>query len=84
MIQIDEKMLENWDKSFFCPMDKKMFSPNIQMVYWKMSWFVQNFLQNFYKVPKVYALSRSYLDCLGYFTFLIPNCALGALKQCIK
>ena len=40
-----------------------------RMVYWKMSWFVHNFLQNFHMVPKVYALSRRYLDCLGYYIF---------------
>jgi len=34
-----------------------------------MSWFVHNFLQNFHMVPKVYALSRRYLDCLGYYIF---------------
>ena len=55
------------------------------MVFWKMSWFVHNFLQNFHVVPKVYSLSRSYLDCLWYlrfFSILCPNCALGALRYC--
>jgi len=52
-------MHENWSKSFSAPW----------MVFWKMSWFVHNFLQNFHVVPKVYVLSRSYLDCLGYFRF---------------
>ena len=49
-----------------------------------MSWFVHTFLQNFHMAPKVYALSRSYLDFLGYFNFLsilCPNCVLGALKE---
>jgi len=55
------------------------------MVFWQMSWFVHNFLQNFHVVPKVYASSRSYLDCLGYlrrFSILFPNCALEAFRYC--
>jgi len=52
--------------SFFCSMDKKMVSRHIE---WriKMSWFVHNFLYNSHMVPKIYALSGSYFDCLRYF-----------------
>ena len=49
-----------------------------------MSWFVHDVLLNFHIVPKVYALSCSYLDCLEYFRFfpiLCPNCALWALNN---
>jgi len=51
-------------------MDKKLISPHIEW-YLKMFWFVHNFLQNFLMVdlPKVYDLSRSYLNCLEYFCF---------------
>ena len=37
--------------------------PSHWKVYWKMSWFEHNFLQNWHRVhvPKAYALSRSYL-----------------------
>jgi len=31
----------------------------LRLVYWKMTWFVNNFLQNFHMEPKVNALSRS-------------------------
>jgi len=52
------------------------------MMYWKMSWFVHNFLQNYQMVPNVYALSHSYLyfwDTLDYFHFACKSCALVAL-----
>jgi len=29
-------MHENWDKSFFCPMDKKMISPHIEWCFEKI------------------------------------------------
>jgi len=69
----------NWGNSFFCPMNKKMISTHTELLCWKMSSFV---LQNVHMAPKVYVLSRSYFDCLGYFRFvpfLFTNSALGAL-----
>ena len=66
-----KKMKHDWKLRLilFCPMDKDKNFPSYWMVYWKISWFEHNFLQNFHMVPKVYALSRSYLDCLEYFRF---------------
>ena len=40
-----------------------------------MSWCLPNFLQNFRMVPNFYALSRSYLDCLGKFRFFPCLCS---------
>jgi len=37
---LNVKMHENWGKPIFCPMDKKMISPKIELVYLKLSWFV--------------------------------------------
>ena len=67
-------MQENWSKMVFT---------HIEMCIGKMSWFVHNFLQNHHMVPKVYVLSRSYLDCLGYFIVYIfcPDCTLVALTH---
>ena len=53
----------------FCPMDKKMISPHIE-------WCIGNcpglytIVQIFHMVPKAYALSCSYLDCLGCLRFV--------------
>jgi len=54
LLKIRWKVHENWGKSLFCPMDKKMISPYrllllhvYWMVYWKVSWFINNFLQNY-------------------------------------
>ena len=60
-----------------------MVFTHIEMCIGKMSWFVHNFLQNHHLVPKVYVLSCSYLDCLGYFIVYIvcPNCTLVALTD---
>jgi len=67
---------------FLTNAQETVFPPH-WMVYWKMSWFVHIFPQQFHKVPKVYALSRSYFDCwktLDFVHFLCTNCALGALR----
>jgi len=43
-------------------------------MYWKISRFVHNFLQNFHMVLKVYALLRIYVDfwdTLDFFSFFL-------------
>ena len=59
-------------------MDKKIISPHIE-------WFIEKmYLQNFHMLPKVYALSHIYLDCLGYFRFVpifMPKLCSGSLKK---
>jgi len=50
------------------------------MVYW----FFAQFVSKQAMLPKVYALSRSYLELFGYFRFfsiLCPKCALVALNN---
>ena len=77
-----QEMHEKLGEFFFCPLDKKMISPHIEW-YWKMSWFVHNFLQNIRMVPKIYALSSSYLDCLRYlrlFSICMPKLCSGGFK----
>jgi len=66
-------------------MDMKMISPHIERFYWKMSWSVHIFLQNFHMVPKINALSRRYLDCLGYlslFSIFYAQIVLWRLPYC--
>ena len=60
----------------------RFFFPSYWMMYWKISWFVHNFLQNYHLVPKVYDLTRNYLQFLGYLIFYIlsPIRALEALR----
>jgi len=52
----------NWGKSFFLSPGQENDFPSYWIVYGKMYWFMHIFLQNLRMVPKVYALSRSYLD----------------------
>jgi len=59
-------MHENCCESFFCPMDKKLISPHIEWCIGKCPGLCTIFFETSTLVPKVYALSRSYLDCLGY------------------
>jgi len=66
-------MHKNWS-TYFCPMNGVLENALV------CSQFSSKLSSG-----KVYALSRSYLDCLGYFSFfsiLCPNCALGALRYC--
>jgi len=54
------------------------------LLYWMVYWFFAQFVSKQAMVPKVYALSRSYLELFGYFRFfsiLCPKCALVALNN---
>jgi len=64
------KMHENWGQSFFCPTYKKMISPYIEWCIGKYPGVCTIFLKKQHMVPKVYALSRCYLECWGYFRFV--------------
>ena len=55
------------------------------MVYWKISWFAHIFLPNYHMLTKVYALSRSYLEVLGYcFPIFMPNPCTGGINANTK
>jgi len=56
-------------------------------VYWEMSRCVHNVLQNFQMVPKVNALSQSYLyfwDTLDYWHCSCPNCVMVVVKYMFR
>ena len=42
------------------------------MVYWKVSWFVHNFFQDYHMVPPVYALSRSLGTLYSFISYAQP------------
>jgi len=74
-------MHENWGKSLFCPMDKKMISSLLWCIIKCLCTF---FCQNLHMELQVHGFSCSYLDSLIYsicYPWLGPNCALVALSH---
>jgi len=76
------KMHENWGKSFFCPMDKKMISPNIE-------WFIGIFPQLctiFVKTSTIYLklclITQLFilLGNFGFFSIFMPNLCSGGFN----
>ena len=66
-------MPENLGKSFFCPMDKKKDLPlNIKWCIEKVLVCAEYFIKTFTRILKcMFFVSRNYLDCLGYFGYLL-------------
>ena len=55
-------MHEHWGNSFFLSLGQEMISPYVDLCIGKCHGVCKFFLQNFNIIPKVYALSHSYLD----------------------
>jgi len=70
-------------KSFFFPMDKKMFSPYIKWCIGKCPGLCTTFSKLAHSTLSLCFITQlfRFVGILQMFLFLCPNCALGALKQ---